>query len=143
MHEDVDRPVDPRYARNAERVSFADGYPYLITTTASLQDLSRHYGESLDPRRFRPNIIVETTEPYTEDHWSVIEVGNHAFYLPKPCARCVMITNDPDNGQRDPAVMRQLAAHRKVGNKVLFGMNAIWKGGAGDLRVGDMVTAIT
>lgn len=130
------RPVDPRYAKAGEEVSFADGYPYLVTTTASLADLSARVGEQLDERRFRPNIIVDHDVPFAEDDWAALKIGTHAFRLPKPCARCIMITQDPDTGDRNPRVLAELAAYRKEGRKVLFGMNACWEGGEGLVRVG-------
>jgi uncharacterized protein YcbX len=139
MNEEVRRPVDERYAKVGEEVSFADGYPYLITTTASLDDLSEKAEEALDERRFRPNIIVETETPFEEDHWRQLNIGNHHFRVPKPCARCIMVTHEPDTGDRNPRVLAELAAYRKEGPKILFGMNACWEGGEGDIRVGDMV----
>ena len=136
------RPLDPRYARGPEEVSFADGYPYLVTTTASLADLSRRVGEELDERRFRPNIVVAHDEPYAEDEWRALDVGGHRFRLPKPCARCIMVTQHPDTGARNPRILAELAAYRKVGRKVLFGINACWEGGAGPVRRGAPVTVL-
>lgn len=133
------RPVDPAYAKAGEEVSFADGYPYLITTTASLNDLSERVEEPLDERRFRPNIVVNTDTAYVEDQWRQLRVGNHQFRLPKPCARCIMITQHPDTGDRNPRVLAELAAYRKEGRKILFGMNACWEGGEGLVNVGDTV----
>ena len=143
MDDRTSRPLDPRYARPNEEVSFADGYPYLITTTASLADLSLRTGEELDERRFRPNLIVRTDLPFAEDAWTALTVGHHRFRLPKPCARCIMITNDPDTGDRNPQVLAELAAYRKTGRKVLFGMNACWEGGEGPVRVGDRVGLVS
>lgn len=139
MGEDDRRPVDPRYAKTDEEVSFADGYPYLITTTGSLADLSARVEEALDERRFRPNIVVEHNVSFDEDNWKMLKIGSHDFRLPKPCARCIMITQHPDTGDRNPRVFAELAAYRKEGRKVLFGMNACWEGGEGLIRVGDVV----
>ena len=139
MSTDDRRPVDPRFASPTEEVSFADGFPYLITTTASLDDLSGRVGEELDERRFRPNIIIEQPEPFAEDKWTDVRVKNHHFRLPKPCARCIMITQAPETGERNLRVLAELSAYRKVGNKVMFGMNACWEGGDGLLSVGDEV----
>lgn len=136
------RPVDARYAKPGEEVSFADGYPYLITTTASLADLSARVEEALDERRFRPNIVVHTDQAFAEDTWTQLRIGHHDFRLPKPCARCIMITQHPDTGDRNPRVLAELAAYRKVGRKVLFGMNACWEGGEGALRVGEAVEVV-
>jgi len=58
------RPVEPRYARPDDRVSFADGYPVLLANTASLADLNDRIAESgslegpLPMTRFRPNIVI-------------------------------------------------------------------------------------
>jgi uncharacterized protein YcbX len=139
MAPDNRRPVDPRFAKPKEEVSFADGFPYLVTSTASLNDLSERVGEALDERRFRPNIIVEHNVPFAEDDWTDIRVGNHHFRLPKPCARCIMITQEPDTGERNLRVLAELSAYRKVGNKVMFGMNACWERGDGVISVGDEV----
>lgn len=140
MGDDDVRPVDQRYARPGQTVSFADGFPYLITNTASLDDLSGRVGEGpLDVRRFRPNIVVGHDVAYAEDDWAGLEIGTHRFRLPKPCARCIMITQHPDTGERTPRIMGELAHYRRRGNKVVFGMNACWEGGAGGIRVGDSV----
>ena len=134
------RPVDPRYADAGDTVSFADGYPYLITTTASLRFLAHELGaDELDVRRFRPNMVVATQEPWAEDRWTHLTVGSHTFSLPKPCARCVMITHQPGTRERDLRVLATLSKHRKVDNKVLFGVNALHTGGKGMLRVGESV----
>lgn len=135
------RPVDPRFAKAGEEVSFADGFPYLITNTASLDDLSGRVGEALDERRFRPNIVVSTSAPWAEDEWSALQIGAHRFRLPKPCARCIMVTVAPETGEKNLRVLAELSAYRKVGNKVMFGMNACWEGGVGELGVGDVVLA--
>ena len=144
MAPDSRRALDPRYAtRPDEEVSFADGYPYLFTTRASLTALAARLGRAdLDERRFRPNVVLaDTGAPFAEDHWRTLRVGAHDFALVKPCARCNVITHDPDTGAADPTVLQTLADFRRVGNKVIFGMNAVWRGGdASPLRVGNRVT---
>ena len=140
MAPEDDRPVDPNYATAEERVSFADGFPYLITTTASLQDLSTKLGTGgLAQSRFRPNIVVATASPWEEDQWTGLAIGEHKFRTPKPCGRCIMITHEPGTGKRDLSVLTALAGYRKVGGKILFGMNACWEGGKGLVSVGDEV----
>ncbi|MGH3238340.1 MAG: MOSC N-terminal beta barrel domain-containing protein, partial [Streptosporangiaceae bacterium] len=39
------RPVDPEYGRDGDVVSFADGYPLLLTSTGSLDELGRWLAE--------------------------------------------------------------------------------------------------
>ncbi len=143
MNAQAARPVDPRYASREETVSFADGYPYLITTTASLDDLSARHGEALDVRRFRPNIVIQTDRPFAEDRWRELTIGDHRFTLPKPCARCIMVTHAPATGERDLSVLTHLSHYRKRENKVLFGVNALWSGGSGMIGVGATVRLLS
>lgn len=146
MNDDTHRPVDERYARAAEEVSFADGYPYLLTTDASLRALAGRFGSSLDVRRFRPNLVIAgVDEPFAEDGWVDVRVGDQRFYNAKPCARCGVITHDPDTGAVDRGVQRTLAAMRRtVTGKSLFGINCcLATGPGGALRVGDPVSITT
>ena len=61
------RPVDPEYGRHGDVVSFADGYPLLLTSTASLDELGRWLTEDGEPpvpmTRFRPNAVVPEPRP--------------------------------------------------------------------------------
>lgn len=137
---DNHRPLDPDYAKEGEEVSFADGFPYLIANTASLADLSEKYGGPLSMDRFRPNIVVKSDQAYAENDWTSLQLVNGGFRLPKPCSRCNMITIDQETIVKDPAVFATLAAYRKEGRKVMFGMNACWEGAGGTLlTVGDSV----
>jgi uncharacterized protein YcbX len=135
------RPVDPRYAVGAAHVSFADGYPLLLTTMASLDDLNRRLDAALPMRRFRPNVVVAGAEPYAEDRWRTIRVGAVGFHVVKPCARCVVTTTDPETGARGKEPLRTLATYRRKNGKVYFGQNLI-PGGRGTIRVGDAVTVL-
>lgn len=142
MATDSSRPVEAKYAKVGEEVSFADGYPYLIATTGSLSAIEEEKGQELGMRRFRPNIVIEHAAAFAEDHWSALTIANQPFRLPKPCARCVIITIDPDTTVKDPEVFATLAELHKEGRKVLFGMNACWEGVmSGKLRVGDVAVA--
>ena len=136
------RAADPAHARHGEEVSFADGFPYLLVTDASLRALGERYGDDLDLRRFRPNLVVGgVDEAFAEDGWAGLRVGGDAFYNAKPCARCGVITHDPDTGDVDRGVQRALSAIRRgPGGELLFGINCCWAGGRGALRVGDAVT---
>ncbi|MBC6996492.1 MOSC domain-containing protein [Neolewinella lacunae] len=134
------RPVDVRYAAPGDEVSFADGFPYHLITTASLRVLAERLGTpDLSILRFRPNIVVDTDEAFSEDHWRALHIGEHHFRVPKPCARCSMVSQRPGSGESDLKVLAELAKFRKFGNKVLFGMDACWEGGTGPVVVGDLV----
>ena len=141
MSEDSNRPLDPRYAQGEEWVSFADGYPYLVANQASLEALAAEVGEELTMQRFRPNIVLEGAPAFAEDNWKSLQIGEQTFRLPKPCARCVVITIDPETTVKNPRVFATLAEMHSQEKKVIFGMNACWEGkGAGQLEVGDFVS---
>lgn len=143
LAKDSYRPLDPRYAQGKEEVSFADGYPYLIANQSSLEALSAEVGEELHMRRFRPNIVLEGAAAFAEDDWSELRIGTQDFRLPKPCARCIVITIDPDTTNKNPAVFRTLAEMHSQDKKVLFGMNACWEGKSNaSLKVGEAVSVI-
>lgn len=132
------RPVDPVYARPGDRVSFADGFPYLLASEASLDDLNRRAGTRLTMERFRPSLVVTGSAPFAEDTWARITVGGVPFRVAKPCARCVVPTLDPDTQEAGAEPLRTLATFRKVDGKVMFGQNLLPDGG-GVVTVGDPI----
>lgn len=132
------RSVDRRFAGPGDQVSFADGYPFLLLTQASLDDLNARLDAPLPMNRFRPNIVVAGCLPYAEDGWRRIEIGAIGFRLVKPCARCVITTTDQATGERGIEPLRTLAAYRREGDRVLFGWNMVHEG-RGAVSVGDTV----
>jgi uncharacterized protein len=139
MPESTERAVNPAYSQPGDIVSFADGYPFLLIGQASLDDLNARMASPLPMRRFRPNLVVTGAEPFEEDTWRRVRIGNIVFRVAKPCARCIMPTVDPDAGAfagKEP--LRTLATFRKVGSKVLFGQNLIAEN-VGTLHASDQV----
>lgn len=136
MPDATQRKVDPRYAHNNENVSFADDFPYLVISQASLDDLNSRLAEPITMRRFRPNFVITGTEPFAEDQWKHISIGNLHFEVVKPCARCVLTTIDPVTSEKGPEPLKTLSGYRRVGNKVLFGQNVVVKE-SGEIREGD------
>lgn len=139
MPEDALRPVNPERAVNNENVSFADGYPYLIISEASLEDLNSRMEVDLPMNRFRPNIVVDGCEPYEEDTWEDIRIGELKFHVTHPCKRCVFTTVDQETGKKGAEPLKTLATYRREGNDVIFGVNtlALMKG---RVHVGDLLT---
>ena len=141
------RTASAEWAGYGTPVAFADGYQVLITTTASLHalnaDMQAHGEGAVGMERFRPNIVLDTEEAWAEDGWASIEIGGVAFDLVKPCARCIMTTQDQRTGSRAvaspmPAMGRiRMSADRRVPGP-LFGWNAVPRG-TGRLRLGDEV----
>lgn len=118
-------------------VSFADGYPFLIAHTASLNDLNGRLSTPVPMTRFRPNVVVSGAEPWAEDSWRRLSSCGVELELVKPCSRCVMTTVDPATGDKDPdqEPLRTLTAFRRFPGGVMFGVNAVHRG-AGSLQVG-------
>ncbi|MFI9803816.1 MOSC domain-containing protein [Streptomyces sp. NPDC052301] len=142
------RPVDPEYALPGETVSFADGYPLLVTTTASLDALNSLIAEGRHPHegplpmsRFRPNVVVAGTRPWAEDDWSRISVGEVVFRVVKSSGRCVVTTTDQDTAERGREPLYTLARHRRIGGRLIFGQN-VAPLSPGTIRVGDPVRVL-
>lgn len=142
MHEESRRPADPRYAKNNEIVSMADGYPTLIIGQASLDDLNERLvekGEKAVPMdRFRPNLVFTGGDAYSEDTWTSVNIGNHDFQAVKKCGRCTMTTIDQKSGQKGKEPLRTLSSYRKEGAKIQFGMNLV-HAHSGLIKVGDKI----
>ncbi|MBB4893717.1 hypothetical protein FHS39_002748 [Streptomyces olivoverticillatus] len=139
----VRRPTDPDFSLPGDTVSFADGYPLLLATTASLAELNSliargaHAAEGPLPMdRFRPNVVVDGTAPWAEDGWRRVRIGEVTFRVVKPCGRCVITTTDQHTAERGKEPLRTIAAHHRIGGKLVFGQNLIPEH-TGVVRVGD------
>jgi uncharacterized protein YcbX len=136
MPDDHRRQVNPERARPGDVVSFADAFPFLVISEASLEDLNSRLAEPLEMRRFRPNIVVSGVAAYAEDGFTAIRLGALGFRGPKRCDRCAVTTVDPKTGVRGVEPLRTLAAYRREDGKVWFGMNLIHDD-QGLLSIGD------
>jgi uncharacterized protein YcbX len=141
MTESSQRKIDPHYAGSGETVSFADDFPFLLISEASLEDLNSRLAEPVDMKRFRPNFVVSGTGPFAEDFWKTIKIGQTSFLVAKPCERCVVVTIDPMNGHKGPEPLKTLATFRRVNNQVLFGQNLVGLQ-TGTVREGDPIEVI-
>ncbi len=122
----IQRKLNPGYAVNADdHTGFADGYPILIISEASLQDLNSKLDSPLPMNRFRPNIVLKGCEPFAEDIWKRIKIGDNEMALVKPCARCVVTTIDKDTLAKNKEPLKTLNSYRKHELGAIFGMNAI------------------
>ena len=138
MADQAVRPADLTFAPPGVRVSFADGFPFLMISEESLADLNGRLADPLPMNRFRPNLVVAGGEPYAEDGWRSIEIGGVRLQVVKPCARCLVTTTNQDTGERGKEPLRTLATYRKVGGEVMFGQNVVHEN-TGRLRIGDPV----
>ena len=122
-------------------VSFADGYPLLVCGEASITAAARASGLPIDALRFRPNIVVSGGDPFDEDRWAELQVGQARILLTKPCSRCGVLDVDPQRGVSRPGLLKSLAQHRRFGREVRFGMNGLIER-VGTVAVGDAVAIV-
>ncbi|MBC5785177.1 MOSC N-terminal beta barrel domain-containing protein [Ramlibacter sp. USB13] len=132
---------------------FSDGYPVLVASTASLDQLNAKLAAGghapVGMERFRPNLVLEGVEAHDEDRLDVLRIATEAGEVQlravKPCPRCPIPDIDPATAQVDTIVSDTLQGYRRnelLGGAVSFGMNAIIVGGVDEtLRVGQVVSA--
>jgi uncharacterized protein YcbX len=144
-----------------EHLSLADAGPLLLASEASMAqlnawiqpdaelpdvpdldpaDLSTGTGASqaLDIVRFRPNVVIDGEEPFAEDAWPTVRIGNLKFRTTMVCDRCVMTTIDPITLASGKEPIRTLARHRRWDGKTWFGTRLVPLG-TGTICVGDAV----
>lgn len=146
------RCLSRKYPQDEEQpVGFADNSPVMLTATASLAELNQRIVETylsqsqaISMNRFRPNIVIETTEPFIEDSWSLIQIGNIQFKMAKPCSRCIITTIDQKQGQKNQLKepLNTLETFRQLSEKgVMFGVNMIPQN-EGIIRIGDRLRVL-
>ena len=113
--------------------------PLSLITTQTIASLGAGLGHELDPRRFRPNLLVEATGdvPFPEDGWvgRTLRIGGAEMRVDQRDRRCVLINVDPDGLERDPRVLKRVGRERDACLGV-YGTPAT----VGPVAVGDRVT---
>jgi uncharacterized protein len=136
---------DPEQRRLADRqwtgaieaeAAFADAFPLLVTSTASLRALNERLAARGQPavgiERFRPNVVLDGIEAFDEDSIDEIEIetaeGPVTLKLVKPCVRCTIPSVDPATGVQGHEPGDTLAGFRadaRMNGGITFGMNAV------------------
>lgn len=129
------RQIDPNYAKPNEKTAFSDGFPLLLISQASLDDLNQRLAKPVSMSRFRPNLVVAGCEAFAEDCWQRIRIGDIEMRLVKPCSRCTIPNIDPITAAQSKEPILTLSRYRKRENKVYFGQNII-ADSIGQLNVG-------
>jgi uncharacterized protein YcbX len=145
----VRRPIDdPPYTSPGEMVGLADRYPLLLTTLASLDSLNSLIAQGdhavegpLPMDRFRPSVVVAGTEPWAEDDWTELAIGEVVLRAAKMSGRCVVTTTDQTTGARGKEPLRTLGRHRRFAGRLIFGQNLVPLT-TGTIRVGDPVEVL-
>jgi uncharacterized protein YcbX len=140
------RPSNPQWTSGIEALNqFSDGFPWLLISEASLEDLNSRLSRKLPMNRFRPNIVVSGLPPFGEDRIHEIVADGVRLRRAKGCARCIVTTTDQATGTRDgEEPLRALARFRfdRELKGVIFGQNMILVDGLGaQLRVGQELQA--
>lgn len=116
-----------------------DSFPLSLISTQTIDALGRSVDMALDVRRFRPNLLVRAVDgsPFQEDDWlgCVLRIGGFRMRIDKRDGRCVVITIDPDTGERTPAILRKVASERE-GRLGVYGTTVT----PGPVAVGDEVS---
>ena len=120
-------------------VSLADGYPYLLIGSESLDQLNEKLKEKITMQRFRPNIVISTVVAHEEDFFDTFQIGNLKFKNAKPCGRCVMVNNNPQTASVSKEPLKTLSTYRTSNNNVYFGTNILCLN-EGKIAVGDTLS---
>ncbi|KAK6273201.1 hypothetical protein POUND7_010284 [Theobroma cacao] len=129
------RPVDPVYARG-HNIMFSDQYPFMLLSQESLDALNKLLKEPVPINRFRPNILVDGCEPFSEDLWTEIKISKFSFQGVKLCSRCKVPTINQDTAIAGPEPTetlkkvrsdKVLRPNQKQQGKIYFGQNLVCK----------------
>lgn len=121
---------------------YVDAAPVLLLTTASLRTARGHHPNGAwDPRRFRPNILIDLEgEGWIEDSWvgRPVQLGAVTVVPTQPCVRCTMVTRPQPGLDADVEVFRTLARHHR-------GHFGVWSDVLipGKLSIGDPTSTAT
>ncbi|MFB1014403.1 MAG: YcbX family protein [Alteromonadaceae bacterium] len=138
----------PSDSNRTNQLAFADGYPLLLISQASLADLNSRCPTTISMRQFRPNLVVENCDAFAEDTWSHIRIGEVMFEVTKPCTRCIFTTINPDTAEKhkDQEPITSLKNYRQAADgelkgEILFGQN-LTPLNQGQIKLTDTVTII-
>ena len=134
---------------SARKLAFTDGYPLLLISQASLNQLNTRLvddqQDNVSMSQFRPNVVIDNCQPFAEDTWQHIRIGEVEFKVSKPCERCIFTTVNPKTGVKHPQQqpLSTLKSFRKTPQgEVLFGQNLIALN-SGIINQGDELTVIS
>lgn len=146
------RSLQPGVSEPGDHAAFPDAFPVTLASEASLRrlndwiveralELGEDPPEPLPVERFRANLVVDGDEPFAEDDWSVVRIGDVTFRRGKPVGRCVMTTIDPHTLATAKEPIRTLARHRRsTDGDTLFAVHLV-PTSCGRIHVGDEVSA--
>ncbi len=117
-----------------------DVHPVTIVSSSAIERLrtSKPGAERLDYRRFRMLVEIDDAEAHVEDGWygRCIRVGSAVVEVIGPVPRCVVVSQNPEDGMSDFDTLRAIrsyrgtrsgdlstpTAHLSDGGKIVFGV---------------------
>jgi uncharacterized protein len=147
---DFRRVCAPQWTGTQESITqFADGFPLLVVSQASLADLNARLQAqglpALPMDRFRPNVVIDGVDAYGEDTLARLAHAGYEFRMVKPCTRCRITGTDQQTAAVSTQPLDTLSTYRQDvrADGITFGMNAVVVRGADEavVRVGDTLEA--
>ncbi|TVP65348.1 MAG: MOSC domain-containing protein [Nitriliruptor sp.] len=137
-------------ANSTDAVRFVDVAALHVVTTATLAQLEQASpGSTADPRRLRPNLVIDTGDVppgFVEDAWvgRTLRIGDTAeIRLSSKAPRCVMTTVEQPGLEHDPGILRAAATNRHdfpgIGTLACAGLYAE-VATPGPVRIGDPIS---
>jgi uncharacterized protein len=162
------RPISgARGGLPGDSMSLADAGPLLLTSETSLAQLNAWISAEVDEPdvadidpadisdaaatppaaglemlRFRPNVVTDGGEPFAEEGWPGVRIGEVEFRTTMVCDRCVMTTLDPVTLEGGKEPIRTLARHHRWDGKTWFGTRLVRTGGGDRIRLGGPVEVL-
>jgi uncharacterized protein YcbX len=83
----------------------------LVINEASIQKFASEWGQPIDVRRFRANVVVAGDTAFEEESWvgRKLRVGGAVLEVASSCVRCSITTVDPETLVSDPSFLKQMA----------------------------------
>ncbi|KAL7735376.1 hypothetical protein ACLKA6_003226 [Drosophila palustris] len=111
------RLKDQPNIRKHDSGTFNDATSYMLMNLSSVDDLNTRLKQPVDPLQFRGNfhLKMDVNEPYAEDHWQWIRIGEDAvFRIVAPCTRCILPNINVNTAERnvDGEPLKTLRSYR-------------------------------
>ena len=131
-------------------VGFQDAYPLHILNLASVQDIGKRLDKGAPPLgalNFRPNIVITGGEPYAEDSWKRIKIGEYEYFVSCRTVRCLLPNVNPATGVRHGSEPNKtLKTYRRIDEgdpkNACLGMQMVPASVNSKIKVGDTIEVL-
>ncbi|XP_045160180.2 mitochondrial amidoxime-reducing component 1-like [Mercenaria mercenaria] len=138
----------PTLIQQHDEVAFQDFVTCMIMSESSMDTLNKRLEKPVSPLQFRPNLMIEGSQPFDEESWQNVYIGDKAAtrFVDK-CTRCQIVTINPDTGSRDKenqplTEMKKFRCMEPYGSfKPVMGIHTAVEA-EGEIKIGDPVYVI-